>query len=197
MDYQQQKSPLTRAKYAAYNLLLNNTAAGANVFKNRPVPVWPIHLQPSGAICLYFLQGKGDTVEQDFPKFYNNECLLVAECLAQAAEPAEVGLAPSCDDLVELLAKEVFDILTANIYLPCPALKLSRTVDNLIYSHFEMELKATSDDILASYCLYFKVTLQEEIGTRSDLVVQPFRTAHADINTVEGAHAENTFPIQQ
>lgn len=202
MGYQKRPSPLTPIKEAAYQCLLNNTEAGSAVFKNRPIPIWPIQLIPSGVICLYFHEGRADDRGQSFPTFYINESILIVECLVQAALDDDGN--PTCDDAVELLAKEVFDILTSNRFLRNPITN-EKTVERLKYSHYAIDLKgAMAEQVVVSYCLYFRVWFEETIGSMESNDPQPFQTADVKINTDKsngdghaGPESQNIFSIPQ
>jgi hypothetical protein len=184
VGYQKRPAYLTQIKEAAYNSLIGNTEAGANVFKQRPSPLWTVEVTPGG-ICLYFLSGEGDARGQSHPRWYVGSMILAAECLAIAAEGS--------DTLAEELGQEVFDILTMNKFVVDPGTG-KKTAAKLIYKRFETILKQ-AEQALVSHTLFFEVVYDIALPPAEAGTYQDFKTASA---TWKGAEAENNpIPIPQ
>lgn len=183
MGYQKRPAYLTAIKEAAYNSLIGNTEAGANVFKQRPSPLWTVEVTPGG-ICLYFLEGTGDPRGQSHPAWYVGETILAAECLVIATQES--------DTLAEELGQEVFDILTMNRFLVDSA-SGKKTAAKLIYKRFETVLKQ-AEQPLVSHTVYFAVTYDIDLPPAEAGTFQDFKTASA---TYKGAEAkDDPIPIQ-
>lgn len=181
MGYQIRPSKLTPIKEAVYLLLLGNTSAGQNVYKNRPSPLWPIEVNPS-AICIYFIESKADDRGQSFPVFYTYHCELVIECMSLATEGS--------DDLVELVAQEVKDILTVRRRLQNP-ISNEDTVDNIKFQRSKMELTSmTSEQVLTSVCLYFEVEFEEELVSLEPGMVTDLNLLSLEFNIDKNSNAD-------